>query len=129
MSANWVVVANESRARIFANAEKREPLQSIKNILRDSAKRRPAGGEQLKTEDGNNRTPEGFARKIATIIVEARKAGDFNELHIVAEESFSSILISQFDSATRKLIKKNINQDLAGKRLPDIRRILEETIS
>ena len=122
MSAVWALVADESRARVFARIDNGLPLQGIDNIL-------PGNGELKNGNDQENgRTPEAFARKLATYLAEARKSGQYESLYLVAPQEFCERLQSELDSSTRKKLKKSFGENLAIMRGPKIRDRLAKLI-
>ncbi len=116
MKAVWALVADESRARVFARIESGLPLQDIDDIL-------PGNGEMKKNGDSeeNDRTPEAFARKLATYLSEARKSGEYDSLYLVAPSEFCKRLQSELDSSTRKKLKDSFSENLAVMRVAEIR--------
>ncbi len=122
MSAIWALVADESRARVFARLDTGLPLQDIDDIL-------PGNGE-LKNDNSqqNERTPAAFARKLAAYLAEARKSGQYESLYLIAPQEFCERLQAELDSSTRKKLKKSFGENLAIMRAPEIRDRLAKLI-
>lgn len=125
MAAIWALVADESRARVFARLEANLPLQDIDDIL-------PGNDEGGKRKNGNgestDRSPDAFARKLANYLSSARKLGQYDQFYLVAPEEFRDRVESELDSSTRRTLRQSFDENLAVLKLAEIRDRLSSLI-
>lgn len=124
MPTQWAVVADDSRARIFARVSANGSWQDIYNLTRRHLEPTSDGREQrlppmsrqfLAANDfpraGGSR---GFLSLLAERLSSARKRGDYDQLLLVAPPALLKELRHRLDAATlRKLV--NVHEaDLVG---------------
>lgn len=145
MKPTWILVADSSRARIFTATTRTGPLQELEDVAhpegreheqnmtsdlpgRDSSR---VGGErhsfQDETEPKEQETID-FAKHIAHHLDEARKAGKYEQLIIVAAPKFLGTLRAQLPEPTSKLIALEIDKNLTQHDPADIRKHLPELL-
>jgi protein required for attachment to host cells len=137
----WVLVADNSRARIFSAEKAISPLQEIRDLTHPEARlhegdlvtdkggrdRGPAGAhgigtDQVHKQDGAER----FAASVCSELDSARAAGIFKKLYVVAAPSFLGLLRKHESNALRQTIAGEVDKNLATqdpavirKHLPD----------
>jgi len=145
MVGTWVVVADRACARFLSAGSPKGPLTEV-DELADPAGRLP--GRELETDGAgrafdsagrgrhamenptNIKTQQArkFAAKVSERLDHARNQGDFGKLLIVAPPGFLGLLRSELSRETAKLVMVEIDKDLAGFDLEDIRAHLPEFI-
>lgn len=121
MHEYWILVADASRARLFARDKKFGPLEELESLVhpesrlrrQDLVTDRPGQVQESRTpgeyaaEEGTDPKEveaQGFARELAGHLNEARRAGRFTHLVLLAEPHFLGILRKQLDKATTQAI-------------------------
>lgn len=143
MKSTWILVADSSRARIFTATNRTGPLQELEDIAhpegreheqnmtsdlpgRDSSR---IGGERHSFQDETEPREQeiiDFARLIAHHLDDARKAGKYEQLIIVAAPKFLGTLRAQLPEPASKLIVLEIDKNLTQHDAADIRKHLPE---
>jgi len=131
MPATWIVSANASRARFFAQAHAADPLDEVIDMVNEGSRLRsrdlqtdsPVGARAASNSlhsTGAPTTPstyeprqtpkehemELFARQVADYLVKAHDEGRFQELCLVASPEFLGTL--------RKLVEPRLHEALRG---------------
>jgi protein required for attachment to host cells len=135
MHANWIVSANASRARIFAQDEATDPLEEINDMVNEAARMRRLDLESDKygpTAAGKSthnvgaatpnktyepaQTPDAhqaelFARDIAGYLLQAYQQGKFQNLSLVVSPQFLGMLRKLLDPRLESAVSLEINKD------------------
>ncbi len=135
MDATWIVTANASRARFFAEPAPTEKLQEIKDMVNDAARLKTAESEtdrmgptsaaqSIHNTGGAlpNKTYEPaqtpvqhatdmFAKEVAKYLLKAHQEGRYREIALVASPQFLGILRQQLDPQLERLVSVEINKD------------------
>ncbi|MDB5822443.1 MAG: hypothetical protein JWR21_1147 [Herminiimonas sp.] len=146
MPATWIVSANASRARIFAQQSAADEIEEVTDMVNEAVRLREIESENDKigptsgTKSIHNTggaTPnklyqppvspekhqaELFARDINTFLLKAAQEGRYQELDLVASPKFLGALRELLDPQVMSLVKTEINKDythLDGKALCD----------
>lgn len=129
MRTEWVVLANATRARIFARVGNTS-WQDIRDVTRGGESdargrevRLPAAMQKLKEAigGGSNRDDD-FLGSLARDLRSARKNGDFDALVLVAPVEVLETLRGGLDSATRRKLTTTAVGDLVGLPVREARR-------
>lgn len=129
MRTEWVVLADATRARIFARVGNTS-WQDIRDVTRGNGgdargreMRLPAGMQKLKDaiSGGSNRNDD-FLGSLARDLRSARKNGDFDALVLVAPVEVLEQLRGGLDSATRRKLTTTAVGDLVGLPVREARR-------
>ncbi len=144
MAKIWVLVGDDSRARVF-HTNRSAPLEEAEDLLnpfsrgqqQDLESDRPGstvdrkgyaqhamGGERDSREEAARR----FARSIAERLREARLAGEYERLFVVAPPDFLGELRLAMDEGTRGVVVGELAKDLSRMPPKDIRTHLPELI-
>jgi protein required for attachment to host cells len=141
MDPTWIVVAESSRARIFALHGLTTPLQELEDMVNPAA--RTAEHELVsdrpgRTMDSTGRrhakqspvSPReqvalGFARQLAEHLEQGRTHGKFDCLILAAAPEFLGLLRKNLTEATRQKIRKEIHKNLVREDEKAIREYLQ----
>jgi protein required for attachment to host cells len=144
MKLTWLVVADNSRARIFKVESRKGPIEEIESIVHTEARLR----EQSMTSDlpgrGNGKGGIGhayqdetspkdqeninFAKEIANELDKARKENKFKQLVLVAAPGFLGNLRNQLNTKTQKLACFELAKNLSNLKAEEIRAHLPERL-
>jgi len=144
MKLTWLVVADNSKARIFTVDSRMGPIEEIKSIVHTEARLH----EQNMTSDlpgrGNGKGGAGhayqdevspkdqeninFAKQIASELDAARKDGKFKQLMLVAAPGFLGNLRNQLTTQTQKLACFELAKNMSHLGAKEIRELLPERL-
>lgn len=141
MKLTWILVADNTRVRIFTADTPSSPLQEIDDLthaegrLHDRqittdlpGKIKNAGGigghafEQ--PTDPKQHEAENFAHRISHHLEEAHNANKFEQLLIIAEPSFLGLLRNQLPEQIKKLVCFELAKNITTQSVADIRKHL-----
>lgn len=125
----WVVVADASRARIFAQQKKHGELAEVDDMVHPGARlvdselttdRRGAGHGAFgqgshamdARTDAHRHEAEAFAREVNARLQAGRARGDFDRLVLMAPPAFLGELRAQLDESLRKEVVAELHKDL-----------------
>lgn len=137
----WVVVADNSRARIFAAERAAGELLEIRDLAHPEARlhegdlvtdkegrARGQGGahglghELTRKQDGSER----FAADVCAELETARASGQFDKLYLVAAPAFLGLLRRHLSSGLRQRVAGELDKNLSLQDPQTIRRHLPE---
>ena len=145
MNSTWLVVADNSRARIFCMESRTSPIEEIKSIVHTEARLH----EQNMTSDlpgrGNGNAGAGghayqdevspkeqeninFAREVANELDSARKENKYKQFVLVAAPEFLGNLRNQLNAQTQKLVCFELAKNLSHLNAAEIRKHLPERL-
>ncbi|SEA45273.1 host attachment protein [Microbulbifer marinus] len=143
MALAWVLVANQSQARLFEAEKRAGDLHELKTMVHPES--RLPGREQFSDAPGRSfdsgaygrhgmgnvrevhrRNGEDFAREIAHALERGRKEGRFEKLYIVAEPQMVGSLRDSLKSPTRATIAGEMGKNLVSCDPEEIRAQLPE---
>lgn len=129
MQQTWVVVAESSRARIFALHGLQSPMRELHDLVNPAA--RAAESDLVSDRPGRSTDSMGgqrhakqpqvspkeqvvvaFAREIAALIEQGRGRNEFEQLILVAAPEFLGLLRRSLDEVTRRCIKREIHKNV-----------------
>jgi protein required for attachment to host cells len=106
----WIVVANHTRATIFASCGQHLPMTVVERIENPRGHaRHPLTTEESARDHGELR----FATQLATMLDDKRRDHAFERLILIAEPKLLGLLRDQLSESTRRLVKLESNKDLA----------------
>ena len=127
MSTTWILVANASAAKLFANSGPKLGLALIKELSHPQSRMKNAdlvtdrAGHMQSSGDGHgSRQPrtkakeqemEHFARELAQELEHGRNARLFEHLILVAPPAFLGVLNEKLDAQTAKLVSTRYEKD------------------
>lgn len=130
MRTEWVVLAGERRARVFARVGG-AGWQPIRDLTRSSnghasdgrEVRLPQGLRQLDAVvSGVDQVQDEFAERLARELMAARKRGDFDALVLIAPSDVLARLTDSLDVATRRKVREAATGNLISLPLREARR-------
>ncbi|SHF14904.1 Protein required for attachment to host cells [Microbulbifer donghaiensis] len=143
MALAWVLVANQSQARLFEAANRAGELHELETMIHPESR---LNGRDLESDApgrafdsgglgrhamGNasqihRRNGQKFAREIAHALEKGRKEGCFEKLYIVAEPQMVGSLRESLKAPTRAAIAGEMRKNLVNCDLEEIRSQLPE---
>lgn len=135
MSSTWIVSANASRARIFAQENTAADLQEVEDMVNETARMRmmdletdklgPTAGTKSGHNTGgavpnkqyeSNTTPdqhqaELFARDLTKFLRDAHREGRFDQLALVISPKFLGAVRKLLDQELESAVKLEIDKD------------------
>ena len=145
MNSTCLIVADNSRARIFSMESRSGPIHEIKSIVHAEARlhehditsdlpgrgsgKAGAGKHTYQDEVGTKEQENiNFARDIAHELDEARKENRFKQFVLVAAPEFLGNLRNQLNAQTLKLVIFELAKNLSQLEAVDIRKHLPERL-
>lgn len=142
MRKTWVIVADNSRARIFTAETPSSPLVEVDSIVHPEARMHDrditsdlpgrgsgTGGARhsyVTETDAKDHENVGFAKRIAGFLDDARKSDKFKQLIIVAAPSLLGNLRSGLNDQTRKMVSLELDKNLSQLNPVEIRKHMPE---
>jgi protein required for attachment to host cells len=136
MPATWIVSANASRARFFAQANAAGPLDEVTDMVNEASRLRqrdletdsPVGDLAASASSHGTSAPttpstyepkqsakeheaELFARQVADYLVKAHNEGRFQELCLIASPEFLGMLRKLVEPRLHAALRLSINKD------------------
>lgn len=145
MKLTWLVVADNSKARIFSVDSRMGPIEEIESIMHTEARlheqdmtsdlpghsngKGGAGGHAYQDEVSPKEQENiNFARKIANALDAARKDGKFKQIMLVAAPGFLGNLRHQLTAQTKKLACFELAKNMSQLGAKEIRELLPERL-
>ena len=145
MKLTWLVVADNSKARIFSVDSRMGPIEEIESIMHTEARLHEqemtsdlpgrsngqggAGGHAYQDEVSPKEQENiNFARKIANELDAARKNNKFKQFILVAAPGFLGNLRNQLNTQTQKLACFELAKNLSHLTAKEIRGHLPERL-
>lgn len=127
MDNTWVLVANASKAHLYATERLGEDMAIIKNFDHPASRAkgttlasdRPGSGQSKGSNMGSMGAPEDpkefeagrFANELANELNKGRTANAYRRLVLVAAPHFQGLLNTHLNEHTRAMVANNINKD------------------
>jgi protein required for attachment to host cells len=129
VAQTWIVVADSTRARLFALAERSRQLLEIDDLVHPESRvrdRNLVSDRPGRTFDSRGRgrhakqpehsahevQVEEFAQAVARRLERGRRNGKFDRLVVVAGPRFAGRLHGHLSAATRALIRREVHKNL-----------------
>lgn len=137
----WVLVADNSRARIFSAEKPASDLQEIRDLTHPEA--RLHEGDLVTDKGGRDQGPSGkhgvsheqahktdgadkFASTVCSELDASRASGSFNKLYVVAAPSFLGLLRKHQSSALKQMVAGEVDKNLSTQNPASIRKHLPD---
>lgn len=137
----WVLVADNSRARIFSAEKAAGSLLEIRDLTHPEA--RLHAGDLVTDKSGRDQGPNGvhgmgseqarktdgaekFASEVCSELDAARASGDFHKLYVVAAPSFLGMLRKHQSSSLKQMVAGELDKNLSTRDPAAIRKHLPE---
>lgn len=145
MKPTWLVVADNSMARIFSTNMHKGPIDELESISHEEARLheqeltsdlpgrsngKGGAGRHAYTDEVSPKQQEdiNFARRVAKHLDEARKSGKYKQLILVAAPGFLGNLHNLLNTQTRNLISFKLDKNLVHLSADEIRKHLPERL-
>ena len=145
MKLTWLIVADNSKARIFSVDSRTGPIEEVESIVHTEARMhernmtsdlpgrsngKGGGGGHAYQDEVSPKQQENinFARKIAGQLDAARKDGKFKQLMLVAAPGFLGSLRHQLTAQTQKLACFELAKNISHLTAKEIREHLPERL-
>jgi len=145
MKPTWLIVADNSMARIFSTNMHKGPIDEVESISHDEARLheqeltsdlpgrsngKGGAGRHAYADETSPKEQEdlNFARKIANHLDSARKSSKFKQLILVAAPGFLGNLRNLLTPQTKNLVSFELDKNLAHLSPDEIRRHLPERL-
>jgi len=145
MDPTWILVADNSRARIFTVERPRGPLIEVsshdnpdaRKHERDLVSDRPGreadpgghGRSAFDNPSAKEESAERFARELARMLGKGHSSGKFKRLYLIAAPHFLGSLRECLENGTRRCVEKEIAKDVAHEPPEKIRKQLPERLA
>ena len=127
MTTTWILVANASEAKIYANKGINKGLETIAAFDHPNSRKKNSDlvtdrsgymqsvgtghGARQPATDPKQHEHETFARELAQHIEQGRNSNKYQRLIVAAEPHFRGLLNSTFSTQVRSLISKSLDKD------------------
>lgn len=145
MKLTWLVVADNSKARIFTVDSRMGPIEEVESIVHTEARlheqkmtsdlpgrsngKGGAGGHAYQDEvSPKDQQNINFAKQIANELDMARKDGKFKQVMLVAAPGFLGNLRNQLTAQTQKLACFELAKNMSHLNANEIRELLPERL-
>ncbi|TAK62152.1 host attachment protein [Methylobacter sp.] len=142
MKLTWIVVADNTRARIFTADTPSSTLEEIEDLshtggrlhdreitsdLPGKIKSADGGGHAFEQPtDPKKHEADNFAHRIAQYLEDAHNKNRFEQLIIVAAPSFLGMLRNHLQEQLKKLVRLEIDKEITTLSAADIRQYLPQ---
>ena len=140
MKSTLILVADNSRARIFTVETPASPLQEIEALAHTEARLHDrqitsdlpgkikcegnVGHAFEQPTDPKKHENDNFAHRLARYLEDAHNANKFEQLLIIAEPSFLGLLRNQLSEPIKKLVCFELDKNITTHSVDDIRKHL-----
>lgn len=142
MSVTWIMVANASQAKLFANHGPKKGLQLVKELLhpesrektsnlvsdRSGANSGPGHGAYIQATDPKQHEAERFAQEVARELDEGRVNNAYDQLILVASAPFMGLVNNRLSGHVRSKLSKSIDKDYTRLPVKDLAGHLEQVV-
>ena len=137
MAITWILVANASLARLYANLGPKQGLKLIKELVHPESRMKnaelssdKAGSFQVSSDSGRGsreqQTPpklnaaRNFAHALAKELYLGRSRNEFARAILVAPPAFMGMLNATLDGPTAHMVSDRLEKDYTKTREPDL---------
>jgi protein required for attachment to host cells len=127
MTTTWILVANASQAKLYANTGPKKGLQLMKELMHPASREKASGlvsdrpgqmhspstGQRASQPKTNPKTNEArlFAQELARELNHGRSRGQVGRLILVAPPAFMGLLNEKLDGPTAHLVSDRFEKD------------------
>jgi protein required for attachment to host cells len=130
MSVTWIMVANASQAKVFANHGPNKGLQFVKELLHPESREKTSNlvsdrsgshtgtghGAFVQATDPKHHEAERFAQEVSRELDDGRMNNAYDRLILVASAPFMGLVNSRLPELVRSRLSESIDKDYT--RLP-----------
>jgi protein required for attachment to host cells len=142
MSVTWIMVANASQAKLFANHGPRKGLQLVKELQhpesrektsnlvsdRSGANSGPGHGAFIQATDPKHHEAERFAQEVARELDDGRVKNAYDRLILVASAPFMGLVNNCLPGQVRSKVSQSIDKDYTRLPVKDLAEHLEQVV-
>jgi len=142
MSITWIMVANASQAKLFANHGPKQGLQLIKEFIhpesrvktsnlvsdRSGANSGPGHGAFVQATDPKHHEAERFAQEVAKELDHGRVKNAYDRLILVASAPFMGLVNACLPGQVRSKVSESIDKDYTRLPVKKLAGHLEEVV-
>lgn len=142
MSVTWIMVANASQAKLFANHGPKKGLQFIKELIhpesrektsnlvsdRSGANSGPGHGAFIQATDPKHHEAERFAQEVARELDDGRVNNAYDRLILVASAPFMGLVNNCLPGQVRSKVSESIDKDYTRLPVKDLAVHLEQVV-
>jgi protein required for attachment to host cells len=142
MSVTWIMVANASQAKLFANHGPNKGLQLIKELLhpesrektsnlvsdRSGANSGPGHGAFIQATDPKHHEAERFAQEVVRELDEGRVKNAYDRLILVASAPFMGLVNGCLPGQVRSKVSESIDKDYTRLPVKELAGHLEQVV-
>ncbi|CAG0929021.1 MAG: hypothetical protein EFKGCFLK_01527 [Rhodocyclaceae bacterium] len=127
MTTTWILVANASQAKLYANTGPKKGLVLVKELLHPESREKAAdlvtdrpghmqsagnghGAHQPRTDPKTNEARH-FAQELAKELNHGRSSGQVGRLILVASPAFMGLINEKLDGPTANLVSDRFEKD------------------
>jgi len=142
MSVTWIMVANASQAKLFANHGPKKGLQLIKELMhpesrektsnlvsdRSGANSGPGHGAFIQATDPKHHEAERFAQEVARELDDGRVRNAYDRLILVASAPFMGLVNGCLPGQVRSKVSESIDKDYTRLPMKELTGHLEQVV-
>ncbi|MCP5277222.1 MAG: host attachment protein [Thiobacillus sp.] len=142
MSVTWIMVANASQAKLFANHGPKKGLQLLKEFMhpesrektsnlvsdRSGANSGPGHGAFIQATDPKHHEAERFAQEVARELDDGRVKNAYDRLILVASAPFMGLVNNCLPGQVRSKVSESIDKDYTRLPVKDLAGHLEQVV-
>lgn len=142
MSVTWIMVANASQAKLFANHGPKRGLQLIKELLHPESREKTSNlvsdrsgansgsghGAFTQATDPKHHEAERFAQEVARELDEGRVKNAYDRLILVASAPFMGLVNGCLPGQVRSKVSESIDKDYTRLPVKDLAGHLEQVV-
>ena len=127
MATTWILVANASQAKLYANTGPKKGLKLLKDLKHPESREKasdlvsdrpgqmhsPGNGHRASQPKTDPKTNEArhFAQELAKELNHARSSGQVGRLILVAQPAFMGLINEKLDGQTASLVSDRFEKD------------------
>ena len=140
MAITWILVANASLAKLYANLGPNKGLKLVKELVHPESRQKNADlvSDRIGTGNGNGsyepptapklQAAKTFAQEIAREFLSGRNRNAFSRAILVAPPAFMGMLNATLDGPTAQLVSDRLEKDYTKSPEPQLREHLASRI-
>lgn len=142
MSVTWIMVANASQAKLFANHGPRKGLQFIKELVHPESREKTSDlvsdrsgshtgtghGAFVQATDPKHHEAERFALEVSRELDDGRLKNAYDRLILVASAPFMGLVNSRLPEPVRSKLSESIDKDYTRLPIKDLAGHLESYV-
>lgn len=142
MSVTWIMVANASQAKLFANHGPKRGLQLIKELMHPESREKTSNlvsdrsgansgtghGAYIQATDPKHHEAERFAQEVARELDAGRVKNAYDRLILVASAPFMGLVNSCLPGQVRSKVSESIDKDYTRLPVKELAGHLEQVV-